>query len=243
MSKLQHLRPVFGGKEGNSMKSTRTAEIMERELLEVNIAPVIYDELKVAWKNEAELLQESMKTWKRPEGGLLYAVTEEAAELVKSMPVQSSLKEIRYGDTTSTVASSGGFIVVTKFLERYFDSEKRVSIEKLAKLSVELGYNKQEDGTCIWFDKFLPRYFRLKSRRIANIKEVLEAIKTRKVPVLLLRDAIYKQDQENTDSHFAIILGVDKYGYHIYDPESPKLIRCEFERIHSAVRVGWIISN
>ena len=119
MSKLQHLRPVFGGKEGNSMKSTRTAEIMERELLEVNIAPVIYDELKVAWKNEAELLQESMKTWKRPEGGLLYAVTEEAAELVKSMPVQSSLKEIRYGDTTSTVASSGGFIVVTKFLHLF----------------------------------------------------------------------------------------------------------------------------
>lgn len=227
------------------MEWTRTAEIMERELLEANVAPAIYDELKVAWKKESESLQESLKTWKGPEGGLLYAVTEETAELVKSMPVKSSLteKDENNGDITATVASSGGAIVATKFLERYFDSEKRVSIEQLAKLSVELGYNKHEDGAYIWFDKFLPRNFGLKSRRIANIKEVIEAIKTRKVPVFLLRDTIYKQEQENTDSHLAIILGVDKYGYHIYNPESPKLIRCEFDRIHNAVHVGWIISN
>ena len=237
--------PEFGRKEGNSMEWTRTADIMERELLEVHVAPAIYNELKVAWKKESELFQESLKTWKGPEGGLLYAVTEEVAELVKSMPVQSSLTERdeNNGNITATVASSGGTIIATKFLERYFDSEKRVSIEQLAKLSVELGYNKHEDGAYIWYDKFLPRYLGLKSRRIADIKEILEAIKIRRVPVLLLKKSVYKQEQENNDFHFVIILGVDKYGYHIYAPESPKLIRCEFDKIHNAVRVGWIISN
>ena len=99
------------------MEWTRTAEIMERELLEANVAPAIYDELKVAWKKESESLQESLKTWKGPEGGLLYAVTEETAELVKSMPVKSSLteKDENNGDITATVASSGGAIVQQNF--------------------------------------------------------------------------------------------------------------------------------
>lgn len=238
------------------MNTTET--IMERELLRASVAPDIYEELKVAWQEEANSLQESLEAWKEPEGGLLYAATTETAELVKSMPLQSSLTEIPFrdeskGDLTSTVASSGCAIIVAKFLERYFDSDKRVSIEQLAKMAVELGYRgykKQEDGTWrkmgmshIWFDKFVPRYFTLKSKRVSDLAQVLEALKTRKVPVFLVKNSVYKQDSKNTDSHFVCLLGIDKHGYHLYDPESSKIVRCEFERIHKSIRIGWIISK
>ena len=238
------------------MNTTET--IMERELLRASVAPDIYEELKVAWQEEANSLQESLEAWKEPEGGLLYAATTETAELVKSMPLQSSLTEIPFrdeskGDLTSTVASSGCAIIVARFLERYFDSDKRVSIEQLAKMAVELGYRgykKQEDGTWrkmgmshIWFDKFVPRYFTLKSKRVSDLAQVLEALKTRKVPVLLVKNSVYKQDSKNTDSHFVCLLGIDKHGYHLYDPESSKIVRCEFERIHKSIRIGWIISK
>lgn len=251
------MRPVFGGKEGKNMKNS-TETIMEREMLQASVGPDIYEELKKAWQKEANSLPKSLEEWKEPEGGLLYAATTETAELVKSMPVQSSLTEIPFrdeskGDFTSTVASSGCAIIVAKFLERYFDSDKRVSIELLAKMAVDLGYRgykKQEDGTWrkmgmshIWFDKFVPRYFNLKSKRVSDIKQVLEAIKTRKVPVLLVKNSVYKQEPENKDSHFVCLLGIDKHGYHLYDPESSKIVRCEFERIHKSIRIGWIISK
>lgn len=195
---------------------------------------------------------------KEPEGGLLYAATTETAELVKSMPVQSSLTEIPFrdeskGDLTSNVASSGCAIIVAKFLERYFDSDKRVSIELLAKLAGDFGYRgykKQEDGTWrkmgmnhLWFDKFVPRYYTLKSQRVSDVTQVLEAIKTRRMPVLLVKNSVYKQEPENKDSHFVCLLGIDKHGYHLYDPESSKIVRCEFERIHKSIRIGWIISK
>lgn len=239
------------------MKKT-TETIMERELLRASVAPDVYEELKKAWQEEANSLQKSLEEWKKPEGGLLYAATTETAELVKSMPVQSTLTEIpfrdeRKGDTTSTVASSGCAIVVAKFLERYFECEKRISIELLAKLAVDFGYRgykKQEDGTWrkmgmnhLWFDKFVPRYYTLKSQRVSDVTQVLEAIKTRRMPVLLVKNSVYKQEPENKDSHFVCLMGIDKHGYHIYDPESSKIVRCEFERIHKSIRIGWIISK
>ena len=126
------MKPEFGGKEGNKMKKT-TETIMEREMLQASVGPDVYEELKVAWQEESKSLQESLEDWKEPEGGLLYAVTTETAELIKLMPLQSSLTEIPFrdeskGDKTSSVASSGCAIIVAKFLERYFDSDKRVSV-------------------------------------------------------------------------------------------------------------------
>lgn len=241
----------------DNMKNT-TETIMEREMLQSSVGADIYEVLKESWKEEAQSLHQSLEEWKEPEGGLLYAATTETAELVKSMPVQSSLTEIPFRDEskrdlTSTVASSGCAIIVAKFLERYFDSDKRVSIELLAKLAVEFGYRgykKQEDGTWrkmgmnhLWFDKFVPRYYTLKSKRVSDINQVLEALKTKKVPVLLVKNSVYKQDPKNTDSHFVCLLGIDKHGYHLYDPESSKIVRCEFERIHKSIRIGWIISK
>lgn len=258
------------------MKTQRTSRIMERELLNANVAPNIYEELKEAWKQESELLRESIEKWEKPKG-LLYAASHETAELVKCMPVQSKLTKIPFrdetkGDTTSTVASSGCAIIVAKFLERYFDCDKAMKIRKLAEMAVELGYRgykKQEDGTWkkigmnhLWFDKFVPRFFGLKSQRIADINEmvvalqkgrvpvlrerkpgVIEELQEGRVPVLLVKNSIYKQDPENTDSHFVCVLGMDQHGYHLYDPELPELTRCEFERIHNAIRLGWIFSK
>ena len=239
------------------METQRTSRIMERELLNANVAPNIYEELKEAWKQESELLRESIEKWEKPKG-LLYAASHETAELVKCMPVQSKLTKIPFrdetkGDTTSTVASSGCAIIVAKFLERYFDCDKAMKIRKLAEMAVELGYRgykKQEDGTWkkmgmnhLWFDKFVPRFFGLKSQRIADINEMVVALQEGRVPVLLVKNSIYKQDPENTDSHFVCVLGMDQHGYHLYDPELPELTRCEFERIHNAIRLGWILSK
>lgn len=131
------------------MKNT-TETIMKREMFQASVGPDIYEELKKAWQEEAKSLQKSLESWKLEawkelEGGLLYAATIETAELVESMPWQSSLTEIPFrdeskGDLTSTVASSGCAIVVAKFLEKYFDSDKCVSIELLAELAVDFGY-------------------------------------------------------------------------------------------------------
>ena len=239
------------------MKEQRTSWIMERELLTANVALNIYEELKEAWKQEAESLRQSIEKWEKPKG-VLYAASPETAELVSYMPVQRSLTGIQFrdeskGDKTSTVATSGCAIIVAKFLERYFDCDKAMKIRKLSEMAVELGYRgykKQEDGTWkkmgmnhLWFDKFVPRFFGLKSQRIADINEMVVALQEGRVPVLLVKNSIYKQDPENTDSHFVCVLGMDQHGYHLYDPELPELTRCEFERIHNAIRLGWIFSK
>lgn len=239
------------------MKTQRTSRIMERELLNANVAPNIYEELKEAWKQEAESLRESIEKWEKPKG-VLYAASPETAELVKCMPVQSKLTKIPFrdeskGDKTSTVATSGCAIIVAKFLERYFDCDKSMKIRKLSEMAVELGYRgykKQEDGTWkkmgmnhLWFDKFVPRFFGLKSQRISDINQIMSALDEKRVPVLLVRKSVYKQDPENADSHFVCVMGVDQHGYHLYDPELPELTRCEFERIHNAIRLGWIFSK
>ncbi len=239
------------------MKEQRTSWIMERELLTANVAQNIYEELKEAWKQEAESLWQSIEKWEKPKG-VLYAASPETAELVRYMPVQRSLTGIRFrdeskGDKTSTVATSGGAIIVAKFLERYFDCDKAMKIRKLSEMAVELGYRgykKQEDGTWkkmgmnhLWFDKFVPRFFGLKSQRISDINQIMSALDEKRVPVLLVRKSVYKQDPENADSHFVCVMGVDQHGYHIYDPELPELARCEFERIHNAIRLGWIFSK
>ena len=239
------------------MKTQRTSRIMERELLNANVAPNIYEELKEAWKQEAESLRQSIEKWEKPKG-VLYAASPETAELVKCMPVQSKLTKIPFrdeskGDKTSTVATSGCAIIVAKFLERYFDCDKSMKIRKLSEMAVELGYRgykKQEDGTWkkmgmnhLWFDKFVPRFFGLKSQRISDINQIMSALDEKRVPVLLVRKSVYKQDPENADSHFVCVMGVDQHGYHLYDPELPELTRCEFERIHNAIRLGWIFSK
>lgn len=238
------------------MKEQRTSWIMERELLDAKVAPNIYEELKAAWKEESEALQNSIKDWEKP-NGILYAASPETAELVKYVPVQSSLTEIPFrdeskGDTTSTIASSGCAIIVTKFLERYFDCDKSMKLKHLAEMAVEYGYRgyKLVDGVWkkmgmahIWFDKFVPRFFGLKSQRISDINQIISALDEKRVPVLLVRNSVYKQDPENTDSHFVCVLGMDQHGYHLYDPELPELTRCEFERIHNAIRLGWIFSK
>ena len=238
------------------MKEQRTSWIMEREMLVAQVAPNIYEELKSAWKEEAETLKESIKDWEKP-NGLLYAASPETAELVKYMPVQSSLTEIPFrdeskGDTTSTVATSGCAIIVTKFLERYFDCDKNLKIAHIAEIAVEYGYRgyKLVDGVWkkmgmshIWFDKFVPRFFGLKSKRISDINQIMSALDAGRVPVLLVRNSIYKQEPENTDSHFVCVLGVDQHGYHLYDTEIPEITRCEFERIHESIRLGWIFSK
>lgn len=233
-----------------------TEEVIGRELLTAKVAPEIYEELKEAWKAESEMLQESIKNWEKP--NVMYAASPETAELVKYMPMQSALTNIPFrdeskGDTTSTVASSGCAIIMAKFLERYFDSDNCVRIRQLAAMAVDLGYRgykKQEDGTWkkmgmshVWFDKFIPRFFMLKSQRILDINDVVGALRKGRVPVMLVKNSVYKQDPENTDSHFVCVLGMDQHGYHLYDPEIPELTRCEFERIHKSIRIGWMFSK
>lgn len=231
-----------------------TQEIMEYEPLAAQIAPSIYDQLKKTWQREAKALADSLQSWERPQKQSI--ISTKTIEKVKSMPLQSSLTEVPFrdeekGDTTSTVATSGCAIVVAKFLERYFDCDKDKSIAQIAEIAVKLGYRgyKLIDGTWkkmgmshIWFDKFVPRYYALKSKRISNINEILK-INANSVPVLLVKNSVYKNDEKNSDSHFVCVIGVDTNGYILYDPERDEPVNCEFERIHKAIRIGWVISR
>ena len=93
----------------------RTSWIMQREMLEANVAPNIYEELKAAWKEESEALQKSIKDWEKPDG-ILYAASAETANLVKYMPVQSSLRSTTNKDNYWDVLHYFNIVQVKLFL-------------------------------------------------------------------------------------------------------------------------------
>lgn len=234
----------------------KTAEIMQKELLQAKVDPVIYEQLKTLWKEEQDNLLESLKDWRKPQDNL--EASSDIIELVDGLPIQQYYTEVPFrdeskGDFTSTVATSGCAILIAKFIERYFLSEKNVLISELAKMAVDYGYRgykKEVDGTWrkmgmmhIWFDKFVPRFYKLKSKRLESAYEIEKALLAGELPVVLVKNAIYKEEPNNAESHFIAVLGFTKEGYQLYDPEKVSVIGCKFEKLHRALRMGWIISK
>lgn len=234
----------------------KTAEIMQKELLQAKVDPVIYEKLKTAWREEQNNLLESLKDWKQPQDNL--EASSDIIELVDGLPIQQYYTEVPFRDESkddfaSTVASSGCAILIAKFIERYFLFEKDMLVSELARMAVEYGYRgykKEADGTWrkmgmrhIWFDKFVPRFYKLKSKRLESAYEIEKALLAGALPVLLVKNSIYKKESENVESHFVAVLGFTKEGYQLYEPEKVSVITYEFERLHQALRIGWIISK
>ncbi len=234
----------------------KTKEIMQRELLQAKVDSAIYEELKASWREEQNNFLESLKDWRRPQDNL--ETSSDIMELVEGLPIQQYYTEVPFRDENkddyiSTVASSGCAILIAKFIERYFALEKDMLVSELARMAVKYGYRgykKEADGTWrkmgmmhIWFDKFVPRFYNLKSARLESIKDVEKALLAGELPVLLVKNSVYKNDPENADSHFIVVLGFTKEGYQLYDPEKVEVITYEFEKLHQAIRTGWIISK
>lgn len=234
----------------------KTEEIMKKELLQAKVDSVIYEELKASWREEQANLLESLKDWKQPLEEL--DASSDIVELIAGLPIQQFYTEVPFrdeskGDFVSTVASSGCAILVAKFIERYFLSEKDMLVSELARMAVEYGYRgykREQDGTWrkmgmmhIWFDKFVPRWYNLKSSRLESVNGIKEALLEGKLPVLLVKNSIYSQNPENTESHFVAIVGFEKEGYQLYDPKITFISTFNFERVHKALRAGWIISK
>lgn len=234
----------------------KTSEIMQKELLQAKVDSVIYEQLKTSWREEQNSLLESLKDWRRPQDNLEASI--DIIELVDRLPIQQYYTEVPFRDESkddfvSTVASSGCAILIAKFIERYFLSEKDMLISELAEMALEYGYRgykKKADETWqkvgmihIWFDKFVPRFYKLKSKRLETVYEIEKALLAGELPVVLVKNAVYKEDPNNDSSHFVAVLGFTKEGYQLYDPEKISVISYEFEKLHKALRMGWIISK
>ena len=235
---------------------TKIEKIMKKELLQAKMDKKNYEELNIALREQENNLLESLKDWRKPQDNL--ETSPDIIEHVAGLPIQQDYTEVPFreeekGDFVSTVASSGCAILIAKFIERYFALEKDMLVSELARMAVKYGYRgykKEADGTWrkmgmmhIWFDKFVPRFYNLKSARLEIIKDVEKALLAGELPVLLVKNSVYKNDPENADSHFVVVLGFTKEGYQLYDPEKVEVITYEFEKLHQAIRTGWIISK
>lgn len=151
----------------------------------------------------------------------------------------------------STIATAGSAILVAKFIEHVFMC-KEVSIEELAKLTVEKGYRgyqKQENGTyksmgCkhLFFDRFLPSLYEdIEVERASDVSQLFDSLWEYKIPVLLVKNSIYKWDYDSEDSHFVALLGYDENGVKLYDPDHIKYYYKPFNEVIPALRAAWIV--
>ncbi len=159
------------------------------------------------------------------------------------------------GDFISTVASSGSALLVAKFVGRYFDCSQNISIPDLATMALELGYGEDEtksDGSRgrmsinpFFFDRFVPTFYGLKSRRMTDIFDVTYAIWSGNLPVLIVRSSTYKKKTGIMDNYFIALVGCDvkSESYYVYDPEYSFIRMVPYDQVNKAIRNGWVFSK
>lgn len=168
------------------------------------------------------------------------------------MKIQSAYVDVPFRDERfdqkSTVASSGCAILIAKFLGLIFDRKYQYSVEELAKEAVEKGYRgykKVEDKYIptgckhVFFDRFVPSLYDLCVERVDSVQELFDGLMFYRIPVVLVRNSIYKNDPKNTDSYFLVIMGFDENEVIFFDPEYSTFQRRPYETFVSAIRVAW----
>lgn len=167
------------------------------------------------------------------------------------------LRDRRFGDERSTVATSGSAILVAKFLEIVLDqrkgTEKKLSVAEISKLAVKYGYKEyeqKEDGGYVstgtkdvFWDRFVPSLYGFEVERATTIESMMESMKACGFPVVLVDSKIYDQSiAEDADKHFVVICGYDEEeGYVlVFDPMYPEQICVEYERVIPAIENAWI---
>ena len=184
----------------------------------------------------------------------------ENVDFGRNYETQSSYPDVPFrdeskGDFTSTVASSGCGLLVTRFIDYFFCIPDGFDVPTFAEKGVELGYRGYKqlpDGKWkkmgllhAWFDRFVPSYNGLKCRMLHNINEVNKAIFDQSLPVLLVRCSVNNDSPESTESHFVAVVGSDNDEgvYYLYDPKYDKIREVPYYKVNNAVRKGWIFSE
>lgn len=224
--------------------------------LEANMPKEVYDKFMQEAGKKQESLQKSIQFFYQLPDTICLLSEDEFRPYMR----QQDYPEVPFcdptkGDNDSSVASSGCALVVTEFIGEHFHCANHVEIPQMASLAVKLGYRgykKLEDGSWkkmgmkhVWFDNFVPNFYNLQVTRMEDILQVNRALKTRRLSVLLVKDSVYKQKEESTDSHFVVIVGNQpKDGtFQVYDPEYPTIISVPCSQVIGGVRNGWIVAE
>lgn len=162
------------------------------------------------------------------------------------------LRDESKGDLSSTVASSGGALLVAEFIGQYFGCNFEYDIPDMAKKVTSLGYigyNHNSNGSWenigikpVFFDEFVPRFYGLDSESMVNINDITFGIWYAGLPVLLIRDSIYKGREDSTDTRFIIIVGYEKSKkqYLVYDPNYCFIKNVPYDTINNSIYNGWV---
>lgn len=225
-------------------------EKLLKSTLPANIPKEEYEVMQRKYGEMSRRLEESAKNFKQKNR---YPACHCLNPCALGMSVQSVYTDVPFRDERfdqkSTVASSGCAILVAQFLGLIFGRKYIYSVEELAKEAVEKGYrgykkveNKYIPTECkhVFFDRFVPSLYEgLCVERAESVQELFDGLSFYRIPVILVKNSIYKNDPENTDSHFLVILGFDEKEIIFFDPEYSTLQRRPYDTIVPAIRTAW----
>ena len=153
------------------------------------------------------------------------------------------------GDVTTTVGTRGSSLLIADFCGKFFHSDRSLSIPELATIVPRLGYlGYARKSVKPWikhsfFEKFVPNFYGIKSRRMLDINQIARALWDKELPVLLVKGSYY--DYNGVKALFIAIVGCDtKWGtYLVYDPIYSSLTRVRYDDLNNAIKAGWILSH
>lgn len=236
-------------KEEVWQSSMRKEEIL-KSTLPANIPEAEYKIMAKKFEEKAKRLVESAKNFKQRNRYFpCHCLNPNAMGMkLQSSYVDVPFRDERY-DQKSTVASSGCAILIAQFIGLIFDSKYHYSVEELAAEAIKKGYRGYKKVGeeyipmgCkhVFFDRFVPSlYQHIGVKRAASVQELFDGLRFYHIPVILVRNSIYKKDPENTDSHFLVIMGFDENEVTIFDPEYAIFQKRPYAEVVPAIRVAW----
>lgn len=122
-------------------------------------------------------------------------------------------------------------------------------------MTIDLGYGADEaqsndsrvrmNMNPLFFDRFVPTFYGLKSKRMTDIFDVTYAIWSGNLPVLLVRSSTYKKKTGIMDFYFIALVGCDvkSEAYYVYDPEYSFIRKVPYDQVNKSIRNGWVFSK
>ncbi len=169
-----------------------------------------------------------------------------AQDMYDDIPLREEYKK-----DDSTVATKGSGILVARFCAKHYRCRKQPDVAELASMVCELRYITYEKTDDQWnsnkginpefFDKFLPCYYGLTSRRLFNIDEVSTAIRDGKLLVFQVADSLNRITVTSKDSHYIVVVGDDANGFFIYDPLYTSIQHMNHNKIFKVLIEAWVV--
>lgn len=238
-------------KKGEVVQTPNLKEKVLRSTLPANIPKEEYDILQKEFADKAKKLTDSANNFKQKNR---YPACHCLNPKALGMEIQASYVNVPFRDERfdqkSTVASSGCAILIAQFLGKIFNSKYQYSVEELAAEAVKKGYRgykkveeKYVPMGCkhVFFDRFIPSLYKnISVKRATSVQELFDGLACYQMPVVLVKNSIYKDDPENTDSHFLVIMGFDEKMITVFDPEYSTLQKRPYSAIVPAIRIAWL---